>query len=241
MAQTLYHTAKHRGSRRYLLLILLACSSFVGCRQNNNDVRIVFVGDILLSRNVREEIEAHHTFPWDSLKSQFQSADLVVGNLEGAVGIPPKQVQSNNHSPVFNIEPQYIPMLGQAGFNVVTIENNHSRDLGEAGKIKTFEVLRQNQIKPVYLDNSPQFFTVKGVVFAIVSLNIVMSKDSSKNQIPSVEVKQKLRLARSLAKMVIVSIHWGSELLEWPNKEQRETAKWLIKNGADLIIGGHPM
>jgi poly-gamma-glutamate synthesis protein (capsule biosynthesis protein) len=53
------------------------------------------------------------------------------------------------------------------------------------------------------------------------------------------EIKQKLRLASTLANLVIVSIHWGSELLEWPNREQRETAKWLVKNGADLIIGSH--
>ena len=40
--------------------------------------------------------------------------------------------------------------------------------------------------------------------------------------------------------MVIVSIHWGSELLEWSNKSQREAAKWLIAQGADIIIGSHP-
>jgi poly-gamma-glutamate capsule biosynthesis protein CapA/YwtB (metallophosphatase superfamily) len=49
-----------------------------------------------------------------------------------------------------------------------------------------------------------------------------------------------MRLACSLANIVIVSIHWGGELLDWPNKVQRETASWLIKNGADLIIGSHP-
>ena len=32
----------------------------------------------------------------------------------------------------------------------------------------------------------------------------------------------------------------GSELLAWPNKRQRESAQWLIKNGADIINGSHP-
>ena len=71
-------------------------------------------------------------------------------------------------------------------------------------------------------------------------MNLVKSRDFSKNKIPSVEIKQKLRLARSLASIVIISIHWGSELLEWPNEKQREAAKWLTDNGADLIIGSHP-
>jgi poly-gamma-glutamate synthesis protein (capsule biosynthesis protein) len=78
------------------------------------------------------------------------------------------------------------------------------------------------------------------MVISLVSLNIVFCRDSSKNSIPSIEVAQKLRLAKSLSNIVIVSIHWGSELLEWPNHKQRETASWLIKNGADLIIGSHP-
>jgi hypothetical protein len=59
-------------------------------------------------------------------------------------------------------------------------------------------------------------------------------------EIPSIAVRQKLRLARHLADLVVVFIHWGSELLEWPNVEQRETAEWLIRNGADLIVGHHP-
>ncbi len=219
---------------------MLVCCLLIGCMQDDPGVRILFVGDILLSRNVKTEIEVRHTFPWDSLKSQFDSYNLVVGNLEGAVGDPSVQVQSGDPSPVFGIDSLHIPLLSQAGFNVITLENNHSKDFGEVGKSQTIETLRHNQIAPVYLDNSPQFFTVKGVVIGVVTLNIVLSKDSSKNQVPSIEIKQKLRLARNLAKIVIVSIHWGSELLEWPNKEQRDIAKWLVKNGADLIIGGHP-
>ena len=240
MDQTVCNTSVCRRNASNLLLSLLICCLLICCKQDDKGVRILFVGDILLSRNVRTEIEVRHTFPWDSLKSQFHSYDLVVGNLEGAIGDPSGQVQSGNKSPLFGIDSLHIPLLREAGFNVITLENNHSKDFGEVGKAKTIEVLRQNQITPVFLDNSPQFFTVNDQVIAVVTLNIVLSKDSSKNQVPSIEIKQKLRLARSLAKMVIVSIHWGSELLEWPNKEQRDIAKWLVKNGVDVIIGGHP-
>ena len=38
----------------------------------------------------------------------------------------------------------------------------------------------------------------------------------------------------------LVSVHWGSELLEWPTSEQRRAARWLIAQGADLIVGHHP-
>jgi poly-gamma-glutamate synthesis protein (capsule biosynthesis protein) len=38
----------------------------------------------------------------------------------------------------------------------------------------------------------------------------------------------------------VVFVHWGSELLDWPNLEQRRAAEWLVENGADLIVGHHP-
>jgi hypothetical protein len=198
------------------------------------------VGDILLSRNVKEEFQTRKTFPWENMKPLFHSADLVVGNLEGAVGDINDQVNSPLDSPVFPIDPTDIPMLAEAGFKVLTIENNHSFDLGLTGKKNTVEALQKNGLIPSYLKNSPRFFTYKDVVISLISLNIVSGRDSSKNQIPSIEIEQKLRLARSLSNIVIVSIHWGSELLEWPNREQRETAGWLVKNGADIIIGSHP-
>jgi poly-gamma-glutamate synthesis protein (capsule biosynthesis protein) len=40
--------------------------------------------------------------------------------------------------------------------------------------------------------------------------------------------------------MVVVYVHWGSELLEWPETRQRTAAAWLVQNGADLIVGHHP-
>ncbi|MCX6236647.1 MAG: CapA family protein [Bacteroidia bacterium] len=203
-------------------------------------IRVLFVGDILLSRNVRTEFQTRNSSPFEAIKPLFKSADFVIGNLEGAVGYKSDQYPSKSDSPVFDIDSTHIRLLKDAGFNVITCENNHSFDLGEDGKRKTIEALRTFEITPVYLGNSPQFFMVKDVVIAIVTINMIPGRDLSSNQIPSVEIKQKLRLACSLANMVIVSIHWGSELLEWPNKVQRETASWLIKNGADLIIGSHP-
>ncbi len=240
MDKTLCNRSKSLRHGQYLLLVLLCIANIASGQADHSEIRVLFVGDILLSRNVKEEMESRKTFPWEHLQPLFMSADLVAGNLEGAVGDRQDEVHSEVKSPVFNIDRADISMLKRAGFGIITTENNHHLDLGEKGRSQTIEALRENGIVPLSLENSPQFFTVRGVVISLVSLNIVLSRDSSKNSIPSVEVAQKLRLAKSLSNIVMVSIHWGSELLEWPNREQRETARWLIKNGADLIIGSHP-
>lgn len=240
MDKSVYNKPKCKRYCKNFVLIFFTCCLLLCYNKASAEIRILFVGDILLSRNVKTEIQTRHTFPWEKLKSTFQSADLVVGNLEGAVGKSQDMLHSTNESPVFAIDDSYINLLSNAGFKIITVENNHSLDLGINGKRNTIKALRRCNISPASLDNSPRFFTVKDTVIALVTLNIVLGRDSLKTQLPSIEIRQKLRLAKSLANIVIVSIHWGSELLDWPNREQRETAKWLIKNGADIIIGSHP-
>jgi hypothetical protein len=240
MAQTFCHRSSNIRDGKNILLILITVIATIGCRSNKEEIQILFVGDILLSRNVKEEIQKRKDFPWNELFPLFQASDLVVGNLEGAVGNPGDAIYPEVTLPVFGIEETDITLLKKAGFHAISIENNHILDLGYNGKTNTVKALQSNQISPVFFDNSPRFFTIKDVVISLVALNRVYNRDSTRNEIPSIQVKQKLQLARALSNVVIVSIHWGSELLEWPNKEQREIAKWLIEQGADVIIGSHP-
>jgi hypothetical protein len=239
MDKTICHLRKRLRHAKYLLLVFFIALSTISCK-SQSEIRILFTGDILLSRNVITEYQTRRSSPWEDLKPLFQSADLVIGNLEGAVGKSEDQSFPRCDSPIFDIEKEHISLLREAGFSVITIENNHNSDPGTGSKEKTIDALRHRNITPVYYENSPWFFTIQDVVIALVTLNMIPGRDVSGNQMPSIEIRQKLRLARNLANIVIVSIHWGSELLDWPNREQRETAKWLIDNGADLIIGSHP-
>ena len=236
MGKTVYNLTSNLN--KYGLLGLLICILLTSCRQKE-EIRILFTGDILLSREVKKEYDYRKKSPWEDLKSLFHNADLVIGNLEGAVGTTSELMDSNG-SPLFAIDSADISLLSDAGFKLIGIENNHSYDLDDAGKQNTINQLLRNEIHPICFENSPYFMSVKGIVLSIVTINTVPRKNHFENPIYSLELKQKLRLAKSLSNMVIVSIHWGSELLEWSNKSQRETAKWLIAQGADIIIGSHP-
>jgi len=222
------------------LTIIIFTLLLFSCQNKEKEIRILFTGDILLSRNVKEEYTFRKTSPWEELTPLFKSADLVIGNLEGAVGHANQAVCPEVMAPVFPIDSCDISLLHKAGFKHITIENNHILDLGKEGKNNTVSALLNNGIEPVSFENSPHFIRTKGVVVSIVAVNTVMNRDSTKQMIPSIELKQKLRLAGKLSNLVVVSIHWGSEFLEWTNEEQREAAKWLIAHGADIIIGSHP-
>ncbi len=195
-------------------------------------VRILWVGDILLSRRVEAKLGPDAS-PWAAWRSIFRQADWLGGNLEGAVG----SAGGCGPEPCFAIAPGRLNLLAEAGFNGLSVENNHVLDLGETGRNATLEALRRLHIEPMSFENSPRFYQVKGLTVAVVAINRV---GATPQRLPSVALAQKLRLARNLSHVVMVSVHWGSELLEWPNKAQRADAAWLVAQGADVILGHHP-
>jgi poly-gamma-glutamate synthesis protein (capsule biosynthesis protein) len=75
---------------------------------------------------------------------------------------------------------------------------------------------------------------------AILSITLIPAADGRVQHIPSIEISQKLRLARERADLIVVSIHWGSEYQRLTGATQRAQARWLIQQGADLIVGHHP-
>jgi poly-gamma-glutamate synthesis protein (capsule biosynthesis protein) len=202
------------------------------------DFRLLFTGDIMMSRLVKAEIDQRKTSPWTSFSDLFRSASLVGGNFEGALGDPAKCPAENKLC--FAVPDAAAELMRRAGFRLVTAENNHSGDLGQVGRSETRAAFQQNGLLALDFDSSPQFFRFGELTVAIVAVTTIRVADGRVQQIPSVELAQKLRLARQLANLVVVSIHWGNELQDWPTDAQQQQAHWLVERGVDLIVGHHP-
>ncbi|UXI66503.1 CapA family protein [Tahibacter amnicola] len=222
--------------RRAVLILALALANTAPAFAN--ELRLLFTGDILLSRQVHEEWRRRGTSPWESLAPLFQAADWVGGNLEGAFGN--SEGCAGAAGPCFAIDTATVPLVVQAGFDVLTHENNHSGDLGTAGRRETIAALHPAGVLALDFAQSPRFFQRGETTLALIAVNTVRGRDGRTQAIPSVELAQKLRLARSVASVVAVSIHWGPELVDWPSSTQRAQAAWLVDQGADVIFGHHP-
>jgi poly-gamma-glutamate synthesis protein (capsule biosynthesis protein) len=225
-------------SRQTSILIwaMLFCGAAAG--QPPRDIRLLFTGDILLSRQVAAELEFRKASPWAGFQELFQSADWVGGNFEGTLGL---QLDCMAHAqPCFATPVSAVELLKKSGFAAVTVENNHAGDLGQPGRERTLLRFREAGLLALDFAQSPQFLKFGGITVAVVAITTVRAADGRVQEIPSVEVAQKLRLARLLANLVVVSIHWGNELQDWSSDVQREQARWLVKHGAGLIVGHHP-
>jgi hypothetical protein len=217
-----------------MFLILPAASA----QPAPGDFRLLFTGDVMMSRLVKAEIDQRKTNPWTGFSDLFHSASLVGGNFESAIGDPAKCPAENKLC--FAAPDAAAELMRQAGFRFVTAENNHSGDLGLAGRTETRAAFQQNGLLALDFDSSPQFFRFGELTVAFVAVTTIKAADGRVEQIPSVELGQKLRLARQLANLVVVSIHWGNELQDWPTDAQQQQARWLVEHGADLIVGHHP-
>lgn len=204
------------------------------------EIRLLFTGDILLSRQVALEIEQKRQSPWTNVGELFHSADWVGGNLEGAVGSSSGCRAASERSPCFAIDPSLLPLARSAGFTALGNENNHAGDLGNGARESTAKVLAAADLLPLTFEASPAFLRFGALTIGMVSVTTVADRDGVPAELPSVALEQKMRLARALSNIVVVSVHWGSELIDWPTEQQRQQAGWLIARGADVIFGSHP-
>ena len=208
-------------------------------RDPDAPVRLLFTGDILLSRQVDVERRRTGGSPWDSVASLFAGANWVGGNLEGDVGSDSSCV-ARDRSLCFAFSNDAPSLLATAGFDALTVENNHAGDLGPDARRRTIGAVGRAGVMGVDFDRSPRFTRVGALTVGVVAITLIPDASERAQQIPSVEVEQKLRLARTLANIVVVSIHWGNELQDWPSAAQKDAAAWLVRHGADVVVGHHP-
>jgi len=204
-------------------------------------IRFLFVGDIMLDRNVGKVIESDgfdHLFS-TLPKDFFNNYDLVGANLESAV------TESGEHYAPYNkydfaISPERLSKLTDVGFNFFTIANNHIADQGLNGIEETREFLDLAKIDHVGC-NDKQVGDCSVKIVEIESKKIGMAGFSMVyglfDQEKALDLIAKLASSTDL---VIVNIHWGVEYEHYKNKTQENLAHKLIDAGADVIIGHHP-
>ncbi|MFI5278823.1 MAG: CapA family protein, partial [Ktedonobacterales bacterium] len=142
---------------------------------------MVAVGDIMLGRGVLNQMLARNDFrfPYRSIHDELSAGDLRVGNLECMVtGLV--QPPSDPSTFTFVCPPQGIDGLTYAGFNIVTLANNHSNGEGQA----VFNDMRAGLTKNGILHcgggdslaeaTTPAIATAKGMRVAILSYDNIM-------------------------------------------------------------------
>ena len=242
--------------RRFSIVLAVSLSlSVSACHADilDSTLTVVLTGDILLDRGVRRVIEHHgvgHLFS-DGVDSVFQSAQVVIGNLE----CPATKIQAPVFKRyIFRAEPEWLDTLRQHGITHLNLANNHSIDQGREGLMDTRQnILAAGMVpigaganmaeasEPVLLAEQPR------KVWLVPSLRLALENYAYLTDKPCVSQEpmdsllsrvHRLRQQDSTA-VIIVSLHWGAEHKLEPVPRQRHDAHMLIKAGADLLVCHH--
>ncbi len=248
----------------FLLLIshTLLCQENDSTKVSNNPsnkdtVAIIGVGDIMMGSNYPAPGKLP---PYDGsdlmkeVKSILQSADVTMGNLEGVLmdtGGIAKTCRNPKVCYVFRSPEHYAKNLADAGFDVMSLANNHSGDFGDLGKQRTNKALDAVGIRYAGQDTKPFVtFQKNGIRFGFVAF-APNAGCASINDIPG--AKKIVRKLDSICDVVIVSFHGGAEGPDFQHVprtteifygENRgnvyQFAHDLVDAGADVIFGHGP-
>lgn len=202
-------------------------------------LRIRFVGDIMLDRNVARRMReaGTSTYPFARLPPGWlDETDLTVANLEGPV-TPTRRPPEKSID--FQFDPSVVGVLRAQGIDFVSQANNHALDQGTQGFEDSRALLLAGGITPFghqVRDDEIALATttIRNTRLAFVGFN------TTDNPLDEEAVARVLAAASSTSDLVIVFMHWGLEYQDHPIADVQARARWLIDHGADLVIGGHP-
>ena len=237
---------------RYATLNTLAAVEQSVRVESNTPVTLLFVGDIMLSRQIGILMKKYSdwSYPFQEIALTTQSADIAFANLEGPIAAGGAN-QGSMYS--FRDDPGAIEGLTYAGFDVLSIANNHIWDYGPEAFQETIDNLRRAGISPVGggMNFSEAYEAVikniRGTRIAFLGYSkLVPPSRTQPDSVPAsaypdiATMTSDIQTARQESDVVVVSFHWGNEYEIAHDADQEMLAHAAIDAGAALIIGHHP-
>jgi len=210
------------------------------------------VGDVTLGEQVGPAVEAHGgAYPWTGVARTLRDADVTVGNLETSVST--RGVAASKQY-AFRGPPQALPAMGRlAGFDVLTLANNHAVDYGPEALLDTIRYVRAAGIQPIGaganadLARRPAIVEAGGLRVALLGYSDVnplgfpaTAWTPGTARADPAAIAADVRAARHRADVVVCFFHWGVELQPQPDARQRSLASACLAAGAQVVLGAHP-
>lgn len=237
-----------------------AIGPLLAANQNNyNWVSLAAVGDIMLDRTLGTAIlNGRPEYPFANVAPILQNADLAIGNLECALG---DIGQPADKSYTFQAPPAAAQSLALAGFDLVSLANNHALDFGPQALLQGIDLLAAQNVAAVGAGANaaaayaPVILEVKGLRLAFLGYANVPVEgrppyfDTQSWTATATEpgfawataeqIRADVGLIRPEVDHVIIILHSGYEYVAEVTPLQQELGHAAIEAGASMVIGHH--
>lgn len=192
---------------------------------------LVLTGDVMLGRNVMNESvrNKNFTYPFLKVSDYLKTSDIVFTNLENPVIDDCPKIDSGF---TFCSLPDSIDGLLFAGVNIISLANNHTQNFGLSGLLQTEKLIGDAGI---LVTGTGKLATkeVGGQKFGFLGFDFTVQE-------PTLKDYELIKISDSKVAILVVAVHWGVEYEDAPRDFQREWARLMTVNGADIVVGNHP-
>ncbi len=186
------------------------------------------------------------------IADDIKNADISVINQETVLA---GKIAPPSGYPRFNSPTELGDELVNLGFDVVNHANNHVLDKNEKGLAATLDYWdTKPSVKVVgaYRNDADleniRIVEAKGIKTAHIGITemtngLALPKNSNFRLIYADNTKlieQLIKKAKSMADVVVVSVHWGTENTYTLTEKQKTLAQNMVDWGADIVFGNHP-
>ncbi|MBW4054223.1 MAG: CapA family protein [Proteobacteria bacterium] len=232
-----------------LIAVVLTCYPL---QLHADEIIINAVGDVMLAGRWAPFLRGKgYDYPFRGIRKELIAGDINIANLESPIAAGGHEFTEKRFR--FRADAQVAKAISAAGFNLVTLANNHSMDFGGEALAETVHHLSDNGIAWIGAGENLSearkmvLYTIKGKKIAFLGYSltqpvIFFAGPDRPGTAPGYEsmVTADIKNAHTHADYVIVSFHWGKEAAGTVQSYQRNIAHKAIEAGANVIIGHHP-
>lgn len=212
-------------------------------------MKILIAGDFYPASQLKPLIESGDYRVLQGIMPIIRQADYSIVNFESPVLL-------GNYKPIEKCGPNLksskkaIEAIKYAGFDMVTLANNHILDYGELGIKDTLKICADYQIDTVgvglNLEEATRVFykQIGGEKFALINcceheFSIATNESAGANPLDSIQQFYQIQEARKNANYVLVIIHGGHEHFQLPSLRMKKVYRFFIDAGADAVVNHH--
>lgn len=211
---------------------------------------VVVAGDFCPKDRVVSLLDEERFFDvFGEIKPILEEADYSIVNLEAPIA-PVNAKPINKIGPNLKCNNKVVGATKYAGFNCVTLANNHFYDYGEEGALNTIKELETNGIEYIGAGKNLEdagkirYKEIKGEVIALINCceheySIATPTTAGTNPLDLTNQFYAIREAKIKADKVIVIVHGGIEHYQLPTPRMAKTYRFFIDAGADIVINHH--
>ena len=213
-------------------------------------MKVLVAGDYVPKNRVAKLIEQKdYQAVFGEVKPLLEEVDYAIVNLEAPV-INGKETPIVKTGPNLKCTANAVESIQWAGFDCVTLANNHFRDQGEQGVRDTLSACERSGIDHVggglNLQDAQQILykEIKGEKLAVVNFcenewSIASNKHGGSNPLNPIKQYYAIQEAKKRADYVLVIVHGGIEMYQYPTPRMQETYRFFIDAGADAVVNHH--